>query len=88
MKTYYNGDPLLLKITNPSPLYGEPLYNVLRPQRLILEIESENVYSINKNLTTRVWHFCHNLHVFKIYIMELVRKFSLDGIMSFLFLSL
>ena len=27
IETYYNGEPLLLKIPNPSHLYGEPIYN-------------------------------------------------------------
>ena len=31
-KTYYNGEPLLLKILNLCPLYVKPIYNVSDPR--------------------------------------------------------
>ena len=52
IETCYSGEPLLLKIPNPSPLCGEQFILSQSP-RLIFETRHETLYIHNQLLTTQ-----------------------------------
>ena len=65
LETNYNGEPQLLKVSQPTPisLYREYIYTI-SALRLFSETKLKNCFQSQSDTnSSRMWYYCHNLQI-------------------------